>query len=104
METTKRHTIRNGTRTQAIAYRRRGVGYVYFLGAMMLIAVIGLSARLVARIQLRTAGSTHDSTAARLYAQSAIELGMAMMQRTSPGETSWGAEPGSRISRLEPAA
>ena len=74
--------VRCRARRQRVAshHRRRGVGYVYFLSTMMLIAVIGVSALMAARIQLRTAGGTNDSTAARLYAQSAIELGLLMIR------------------------
>ena len=75
----------------AAGHRRRGVGYVYFLSTMMLIAVIGVSALMAARIQLRSAGGTGDSTAARLYAQSAIELGLAMIQQ----DTAWRSNLGS---------
>ena len=77
-----------------MSHRRRGVGYFYFLSTMMLIAVIAVSALMAARIQLRSAGGTNDSAGARLYAQSAIELGLAMIQqddawRSSLGSGAW---------------
>ncbi len=75
-------------------YRRRGVGYVYFLSTMMLIAVIGLSALMYARIQWRSAQGGDHSIAARFYAQSALELGFAEIHldpswRTSRGGGAW---------------
>jgi hypothetical protein len=94
MGITRRNTVRTATGTKVAAHRRRGVGYVYFLTTMMLIAVMGVSALLAARVQLRSAGGTNDSTAARFYAQSAIELGLAEIHldpnwRTNLGTGIW---------------
>jgi hypothetical protein len=60
----------------------------------MLVMVIGLSGLLVGRIQLRSAEGADESAAARLYAQSAIELGFTMIHkdtawRDSLGEGLW---------------
>ncbi|MCP4246502.1 MAG: hypothetical protein GY778_05585, partial [bacterium] len=63
----------------------------YFLSMMMLVGVIGLSAVTVTRVQLRTAEGSNDASAARLYAQSAIELGMAMVQQDSNWRTTLGS-------------
>ena len=67
------------------------MGYVYFLSAMMLISVIGLSALMATRIQVRSGEGTSDSTTARFYAQSAIELGLAMIQQDSTWRSSLGS-------------
>ncbi len=86
-----RRTIR---KTIARRYRRRGVGYVYFLSTTMLVAVIGLSALMYARIQRRSAQGGDHSLAARFYAQSALELGFAVIHldpnwRTNLGSGIW---------------
>lgn len=54
--------------------RRRASMYVTVLAACTLIAVIGLSGLALARIARRTSAGTHETAAARAYAQSAIEL------------------------------
>ncbi len=82
-------------RTATVDYhRRRGVSYVYFLSTMMLVAVIGLSALMYARIQRRSAQGGDHSIAARFYAQSALELGFAEIHldpdwRTTLGSGIW---------------
>ena len=86
--------IRKPAVTSRHAHRRRGVGYVYFLCTAMLVMVIGLSALMYARIQLRTAQAGNHSMAARFYAQSAIELGIAEIHldpswRTNIGSGAW---------------
>ena len=77
MGTTRHRTVRTATGTELITHRRRGVSYVYFLSTIMLVAVIGLSALMYARIQRRSAQGGDHSIAARFYAQSALELGLA---------------------------
>ncbi len=62
--------------TAANKYSRRGSSYLFFMGPIMLVAVIGLTALMATRVQLRSAERTRDSTAARFYAQSGIELGI----------------------------
>lgn len=57
--------------------RRRGAAYVFFLGAAMLVVVIGLSAITWMRIQLRQDRWRDEAARARQYAQSAIEIGLA---------------------------
>lgn len=61
------------------AHRRRAGMYVAVLGAATLVAVIGLSALTLARIQHRTGQGTSDQAEARLYARSAIEMGLFWM-------------------------
>ncbi len=55
--------------------RRRGSMYVVVLGSTMVITVIGLSALMLARVERTSAEGTADLSAARFYAQSAIEMG-----------------------------
>jgi hypothetical protein len=62
--------------TKGKFYRRRGSGYVVVLGASLLVMVIGVSALVAARVQAQAAESTNHIAAARLYAQSALEIGM----------------------------
>lgn len=62
-------------------YRRRGSAYIFILGTMMLISVIGLSSLMNARIQHRSAQGGDHSIAARVYAQSALELGFAEIRQ-----------------------
>lgn len=56
--------------------QRRGSMYVAVLGCTMAITVIGVGALLATRIEGKSAGGVMDVTAARLYAQSAIDYGM----------------------------
>jgi hypothetical protein len=75
-------------------HRRRGAGYVYFLSTIMLVAVIGVSALMFARISQRSALGGDSAIAARFFAQSAIELGLAEMHldpdwRTNRGSGAW---------------
>ena len=58
---------------EAIGHRRRGASYVFFLGTATLVVIIGLSALTVLRVKSRAAEGGHDSVAAQLYAQSAVE-------------------------------
>ena len=88
---------RKGRVTRKIAacdHRRRGVAYVFFLGIAMFVTIIGLSALTVVRIQRRDANNANDLSAARLYAQSAIELGFATLHldpawRDNLGSGTW---------------
>lgn len=64
-------------------HRRRGVTYVLLVGTAMIVTVIGLSALVAARVQLRSAEGTNDSAEARFYAQSAVEMGFLMIRGTS---------------------
>jgi len=50
--------------------------YVMVLMTAMIVAVIGISALTTTRIQLRSAEGGKDTIAARLHAQSAIEMGL----------------------------
>lgn len=57
--------------------------YIMVLGATMAVAVIGLSVLTALRIQRRGAEGTIDFAQARLYAQSAIEIGMLRIENDS---------------------
>lgn len=64
------------------------------LGAAMLVTLIGLAAILLAQSQNRAAGGTNDFAEARLYARSALEMGMYWIHadpfwRTSRGGGTW---------------
>lgn len=91
METTRRYAVWTTAGTEFTTHRRRGVGYVYFLSTVMLVMVIGLSALMYARIQLRSAQAGNHSLAARFYAQSALELGFAETQRDPNWRTNLGS-------------
>ena len=56
--------------------KRRGSMYVAVIGCSLVITVVGVSALLAARVERRAAEGTSDFSAARLYAQAAIEKGM----------------------------
>jgi hypothetical protein len=55
---------------------RRGSMYIAVLLIATIVSVIGISALTVTRLQLRSAEGASDVTAACLYAQSAIEMGL----------------------------
>ncbi len=55
---------------------RRGSVYIVVLGSALAVAVIGLSALAVVRINRRSARDTAGLQQARFYAQSAIEMGL----------------------------
>jgi hypothetical protein len=74
-------------------HRRRGMSYVYFLGTVMLVSVVGLSAAMYARIQLRFARQSDHSVSARFYALSALELGLARINL----DPDWKANLGSGV-------
>lgn len=66
--------------------RHRGSVYLLVLGASLLVAVIGVSALMAARVQLRTVSAAADAIQTRLLARSAIDLGLLTI-RQSP--TTW---------------
>lgn len=55
---------------------RRGSSYLLILSVSMIIALIGLSGLIAARIDHKIATTTSDATEARFYALAAIELGI----------------------------
>lgn len=55
--------------------RRRGSTYIVVLGSSLVVTVIGMAAVMAARVERRSTEGAADMTAARFYAQSAIELG-----------------------------
>jgi len=63
--------------------RRRGSMYVAVLGSTMVITVIGMSALMLARVERSSAEGTADLSAARFYAQSAIEMGQHKIRQAS---------------------
>ena len=67
---TKPRNVRNRA-----AHRRRGFAYALTLGVAMCVTVIGLSALMATQIERRSVQGVTDFARARLYAQSAIELG-----------------------------
>lgn len=72
----------------------RGSIYITVLGAAMLVTLIGLSAMLVIQLQNRAATGVNDSAEARLYARSALEMGMYWIRsdpfwRTRKGNGAW---------------
>ena len=61
---------------RARARQRCGGIYVAVLMTAMIVAVIGISALSVNRVQFRSSEGANNVTAARFYAQSAVEMGM----------------------------
>lgn len=55
---------------------RRGSSYILVLSVSMIIALIGLSGLIAARIDHKIATTTSDATEARFYALAAIEMGI----------------------------
>lgn len=74
---------------QSKAYRRRGSMYVAVLGCALVVAVIGLSALTVTRIERSYADATADFARSRLYAQSAIEMGMLRIRNDPEWRTTY---------------
>ncbi|MBU0719303.1 MAG: hypothetical protein KJ749_13725 [Planctomycetes bacterium] len=70
-------------------YRRRGSMYVMVLGCTMLVTVIGLSALALTRVERRTAEGTGSLIQARLYAMSAIEIGLHRIQNDVDWRTTY---------------
>ena len=69
---------------------RRASSYVPILAAAMLVMVTGLAAVTVVRIETRSAEDGNHAVAARLYAQSAIELGFLIIHDDPAWRTNWG--------------
>ncbi|MHC4218109.1 MAG: hypothetical protein ACYSU7_06590 [Planctomycetota bacterium] len=72
----------------------RGSVYLLFLGAAMLVTVIGISSLLVARINHRAATGAEDRAKARGYAESAMELALLLINgdanwRSALGDANW---------------
>ncbi|MCX5685286.1 MAG: carbohydrate binding domain-containing protein [Planctomycetota bacterium] len=68
--------------------------YITVLGAAMLVTLIGLSAMMVIQLQDRAATGVNNSAEARLYARSALEMGMYWIRsdpfwRTHKGNGAW---------------
>lgn len=68
-------------------YSRRASVYVLVIGSSTLLAVIGLAALTGVRIQRKNLAGTHDFAEARVYAQSAVEIGMRIMTTDSEWRT-----------------
>ncbi len=71
----------------------RGSAYVLFLITAMIVTLIGMSAVLAIRIQRRIAQTTQGIIQARHHAQSAIELGFAMINQDPDWRTNLGTGP-----------
>ncbi len=66
---------------------RRGSLYVPVLGVAMIVASIGMSAMVVARLNLRSVSGRQDRREARLLADAAVELGVTMLGNESDWRT-----------------
>ena len=69
---------------------RRGAGYVVVLGCAMMVTVIGLSAVLAVRLQLRIASADADVLTARFYARSAVDMGRLAIRANPDWRTYYG--------------
>jgi len=58
------------------ATRRRGAVYVVVLGVSMIVAIIGVSALMLTRVELRAAVADEQAVSARFAALSGLELGL----------------------------
>ncbi len=81
------------TRNRPHSYRRRGSMYVAVLGTSMMITVIGYSALTLARVERSSAEGSSDFTAARFYAQSAIEMGQHYIRENPNWRSNYSDEP-----------
>jgi hypothetical protein len=70
--------------------RRRGSAYIIVLAASLLVAVIGVSALLGARVEHRAARGATDAGVARQYARSAINLALHKINEDSSWRTTYG--------------
>ena len=78
-------------RRRASARNRRGSVYVFVLLTASFVTAVGLAGVAASRVQLRTSGSSDKSTAARLSALAAIEIGIHMVRN----DTNWRSTLGS---------
>src|SRR3954462_6155095 len=67
--------------------RRRGSVYILLIGMAMLASVIGISAALATRAQSRTLDASGDTVTARLYAQSAVDMGRLYISQNTTWRT-----------------
>ena len=72
-------------------YRRRSAAYVLFLCIATVVMIIGLSALTSVRIQRQSAAGANGTIAARFHAQSAIELGLAIINLDPAWRNNWGS-------------
>lgn len=70
--------------------KRRGTLYVAVVGTTMLVAVIATAAILASQVRQRSVAGGQAATLARIYAQSAVELGLQRIADTSTWRTSLG--------------
>lgn len=63
-------------------YQRKAMSYVLVLGTAMVITVIGLSALSTMRLRWRSTKNSTDFLQTRLYAQSAIDIGLFYIENT----------------------
>lgn len=66
-------------------HRQRGSVYVLVLGASLLVATIGISSLMAARVQLRATSSSRDQGEARELARTAVDRGLWEMNNNNAG-------------------
>ncbi len=71
--------------------RQRGSVYVLVLGASILVAVIGVSALMAARVQHGAISRSADAAQTRLLARSAIDLGLCSIRQNPTWRTLFAA-------------
>gem|GEM_PF-884125 len=69
--------------------RRPGGVYVLVLGVALMVTIIGLSALLAVRVELRAVNNTEQTAKADFYAQSAIDLAMFKLAADSSWRTTY---------------
>lgn len=68
-------------------YQRKAMSYVLVLGTAMVITIIGISALSTMRLRLRATKNSMDFLQTRLYAQSAIDMGLFYIENTPEWRT-----------------
>gem|GEM_PF-595789 len=83
MPMTNSHTRARFFQRRCFQPDRRGSLYVSVLGVAMIVSMIGMSTMVVARLNLRSVSWRQDRSEARLLADSAVELGAAIVLQDS---------------------
>lgn len=73
---TRTKLVARPIRPRGRSARQKGSAYLIVLGAALLVATIGVTSLLAARVQRRSANSSADAAQAREMARSAIDLGL----------------------------
>jgi hypothetical protein len=67
----------------------RGSIYLYVLASSLLVTILGLASLAAVRLQMRSERLARDSAGARIYAVSAVEMGLLQVKQNSNWRTAW---------------